>query len=441
MCDSFVALSGHTADGSVIFGKNSDREPNEPQLLERHPAREHPAGTTLRATHLEIPQAARTHAVLLSRPWRTWGAEMGANEHGVVAGNEAVFTRVRHTREPGLIGMDLLRLALERAGTARDALHVVTDLLERFGQEGRHGGRLVYHNSFLIADPREAWVLETAGRLWAARRAEGFCAISNGLTIGEEMDEAHPRLADEARRLGRLPRGGRLHFARCFSDRLVTALSGSAARRRRALERLDGRRGTLGVADAFALLRDHGDAGDGYRPDRHALMRHLCAHAANGLTRDASQTTASLVVRLDGAEPTCWATGTAAPCTSVFKPVWLEAGGLPAPGPSPGDAYDEQCGWWRHERLHRLALRDLPTALRALSPGREALERRLLADAGRASPGERSRLTARAFELAEELDGAALDRLGRELRRAPALPPYRAYWRRQNRQAGLPPVP
>jgi secernin len=49
---------------------------------------------------------------------------MGANEHGVTIGNEAVFTKVPHDKQPGLIGMDFLRLALKRLWTAGGGLRV-----------------------------------------------------------------------------------------------------------------------------------------------------------------------------------------------------------------------------------------------------------------------------------------------------------------------------
>lgn len=111
MCDTLVALGNATADGAVIFAKNSDREPDEAQILELIPGEVHPPGATVKCTYLEIPQVERTYTVLLSRPFWMWGAEMGANEHGVVIGNEAVFTRVPYEKKAGLTGMDLLRLA------------------------------------------------------------------------------------------------------------------------------------------------------------------------------------------------------------------------------------------------------------------------------------------------------------------------------------------
>ena len=76
------------------------------------------------------------------------------------------------------INMDFSRLGLERGGTANEALKVITSLLAAHGQGGpcfeeASKQKVTYHNSFLIADPSEAWVLETAGQHWAAQKVEG----------------------------------------------------------------------------------------------------------------------------------------------------------------------------------------------------------------------------------------------------------------------------
>jgi len=41
MCDTLVALPNFTKDGTVIFGKNSDRPPNEAQVLRRFSGAKH----------------------------------------------------------------------------------------------------------------------------------------------------------------------------------------------------------------------------------------------------------------------------------------------------------------------------------------------------------------------------------------------------------------
>lgn len=55
-------------------------------------------------------------------------------------------------------------------------MDVITDLLEKYGQGGQcmeDQSDFTYHNSFLISDRKEAWVLETAGKYWAAERVKG----------------------------------------------------------------------------------------------------------------------------------------------------------------------------------------------------------------------------------------------------------------------------
>ena len=440
MCDTFVALPGHTADGSIIFGKNSDRDPNEAQALEWHPAQDHPAGAELKCTYLSIPQARHTHGVLLSRPHWMWGAEMGANDLGVVIGNEAVFTRRKRSREPGLIGMDLLRLALERANTAREALDASPTFSRGYGQGGLHSAKLVYHNSYLIADPEGAWVLETAGEFWAAKRVKGYAAISNGLTLGTDFDESSPGLPDAARKLGLLRRGEDFDFARCFADPFYRIFTGCRPRRSRALDAARSTRGQDGYVGRVrpAARPRRGGSGVSARrslPDESTVLaRGECAGQGRGpVDRKPCRVHQGIGLGPSGRpEPrpparACSSRyGSMAPCcrTSVRHRA----------------AFDDASLWWRHELVHRTALRDLPRALEMLVPDRDAEERQLLdraRAAGAASASERFALTEGAFRRGRELDESMLARFEGELRRKTKLPLYGSYWRKKNRQAGI----
>ncbi len=436
MCDIFVALPSATADGALIFGKNSDREPNEAQVLEYHPAADHSRGAKVRCTYIEIPQTSATNGVLLSRPFWMWGAEMGANEHGVVIGNEAVWSRMPLNRGAALTGMDLLRLALERAKTAPAALEVMVQLLADHGQGGICGyedKKATYHNSYIIADPNEAWVLEIAGPLWAAIKVRDMYAISNGLTIGEQIDEQHPDLIETARRKGWLKRGETFHFARCYADWFYHTFTACRKRRGRTLERLGEQPGRFNLRAAMGLLRDHGTAN--YRPDRHLLIDRLCAHAANPVSRHATQSTGSLIAHLAPGRHTYWVTGTSAPCTGVFKPLWFEGAVLATQG-EPTGKFDGESLWWRHERLHRAVLFDFSARLAAFCDDRDRLEEEFMSQAKEATDpwGCTQSAFARADSAREEWLARLQDiPLGRR-----ALAYYRLYWRRQNRKAGIP---
>jgi dipeptidase len=116
-------------DRVTYFAKNSDRSPNEPHLVLNVPPLHHAAGSEVKCTYISIPQVEKTRGMILFKPSWIWGAEMGINESRVVIGNEAVFTRSKK-KKPALIGMDMLRLALERADTTVSAIETLIYLLE-----------------------------------------------------------------------------------------------------------------------------------------------------------------------------------------------------------------------------------------------------------------------------------------------------------------------
>ncbi len=374
MCDTFVAPRNSTADGSVIFGKNSDREANEAQYVISIPAADHPSGSRLRCTYIDIPQAGHTHAVLLSKPFWIWGAEMGANEHGVTIGNEALFTKVGQEAAPGLIGMDLLRLGLERGSTAWEALQIITQLLEQYGQSGNCGltHKFYYQNSFLITDLHESWILETAGRQWAAEQVKSVRSISNGITIGNRWDLASADLIHYAVDRGWCNRREEFHFARCYSEPVYTGFSKAHSRQSCTMRQLQKLSPRITVKDAFAVLRSHNNH-PSWSPARSLTDQQVCMHASFGPVRN-SQTTGSLVAHLtDDREPTFWVTGTAAPCTSVFKPVWISAG-MPDIGLEPTAVFNPDSLWWQHELLHRSILQDYPRRIQLIEQDRDQLE-------------------------------------------------------------------
>jgi secernin len=433
MCDTLVALAAATQRGAALFAKNSDRERNEAQALELLPARAD-GGAPLRLTYLTIPDAPATYACLLSRPFWMWGAEMGANARGVVIGNEALHAVTPAQRKPALTGMDLVRLGLERGATAAEAVDVIIELLERHGQGGDcgHLGRHYYNNGFIVADPREAYVLETAGRWWAVERVTSQRSLSNAYSIGRGYDRVSGALAAHAAAAGWTGADGRFDVAAALQDEARDAVSFGRGRCARAQGLLDRAAPHLTPASMMAILRDHGDAPD-WSP-ANTPRRTLCMHAAEGARR--SQSVASMVSELRAGRTVHWVTGTSAPCTSLFKPVVLELG-LPPQGPPPTDRFDAQTLWWRHERLHRRMLRDFGPSLAAIAAERDALEAGFRAAIDRAfDEGGLDVAIARCWADAEAAETRWLAELPAPRPTPAAEASHRRSWARLNHVAG-----
>ncbi|MFH1437934.1 MAG: hypothetical protein ABIJ56_19660 [Pseudomonadota bacterium] len=188
-------------------------------------------------------------------------------------------------------------------------------------------------------------------------------------------------------------------------------------------------------ASALEILRDHGQ--DDYRPDSHFLIDRVCAHSANPLSRDSAQTTSSMVAHLLPEAQTFWATGTAAPCTSLFKPIRFEDSVLPDIGPLPGKAYDPENLWWGHEKLHRAVLKDFAARSRAIRTDLVKTQKAFIEASRSAAAGKHFEVTQKAFKEAREKESAWL----REIEKLPIKRKnnwiYKRYWSGRNKHAAI----
>jgi dipeptidase len=179
-CTSIIVTKGASADGSVIITYSCDGEffPR----LRLYPAADHKPGDMyalmgFRGKRGEIPEVAHTYKVLDL-----------TNEFQVAIGETTFDGRAELENPDGLLDYpQLMVLGLQRAKTAREAIKVMTGLVEQYGY-GSTG------ESFSIADKNEAWIMEMIGTgkgghgaVWVALRIPDgmICAHANMSRIGE----------------------------------------------------------------------------------------------------------------------------------------------------------------------------------------------------------------------------------------------------------------
>ncbi len=379
-CDTMVASGDTTQNGQTIFAKNSDRPAIECQPLELHQRRSHPSGAETRCQFVTFPEAGVTHRHVGSRPYWCWGYEHGFNEHQVAIGNEALHSKNEAFTEPKLIGMELLRLGLERGRCAAGAVEAMTDLITRYGQGKFENDADVrtYDNGYIVADPREAYVIETAGHHWAVKRVEGAIGISNVYSIETDWSRLSPDAERDAAEKGWWkPDAGRFNFADACTRSNRSEGSG-ASRRARSCAVLRQRTGTINARTMIALLSDHSDGQAPDEPFQTTIGRppSICVHSNEDGT--GGNTAASLVADFcaDGTRlPVYWCS-LYSPCLGLFLPTFIE-GDLP-PVLSIGDAVPgDESPWWQFHRLNRLARAEPETRVPLVRDRWTAIQNRL----------------------------------------------------------------
>ena len=386
MCDTWVAMHDATAAGNVLFGKNSDRPIFDCQPLAFYPARAWPAGSRIELEYLVLPQAGQTYATLGSSPYWCWGYEEGINEHGVVIGNEAIFTNTFRDNkaayqagrgpELGLLGMDLVRLALERSRTASQAVEQIAAWVEQYGQFGSgvpgsthaDGG---YDNAFLIADPAGAWVLEAVGKRWVAKQIRsGYDSISNQPTIRRKWDAGSADVREHAVQKGFWPadQQAAFDFAQAYVDEAVPRQV-SHIRLMRSRQLLAEKAGAITPQWMMRIARDHyegtfldGPCFDAADPDFHSLCMHVSA-ADFTWGNTASSCVAVLPESAAGFPVFWWTPGP--PCNGCYVPFFVHGSSLPQvvsnagqvgkrvipPPEAPQDTFGPRSYWWLFRHL------------------------------------------------------------------------------------------
>lgn len=164
-CTSLIATPGASADGSTMVTYAADSHVLYGELY-RQPAADHSEGAMREVIDWdsqkklgEIPEVAHTYSTVGNM-----------NEHGLTI-SESTWGGRHELAGSGIIDYgSLIYITLQRAKTAREAIDVMTGLVDKYGyaSEGE---------SFSIADPSEAWIMEMIGKgkddkgaVWVARR-------------------------------------------------------------------------------------------------------------------------------------------------------------------------------------------------------------------------------------------------------------------------------
>ena len=387
MCDTFAILNSSTKNGKTLFGKNSDRkDPDEVQNVVFLPGKEYSSQSEVKCTYISIPQVEKTYDVVLSQPFWMWGGEMGVNQHGVTIGNEALYTNEPY-KKTGLMGMDMLRLALERSKTAKEALSIIIDLLEAYGQGGNHGYKfaLKYHNSWLITDKDQGFVLETAGEHWVWKEFTGNYNISNCITIEDKFDEISENAISNAIKKGTCSSEQEFSFKKAYDAKSVPDLLSTAIR---VLVRGEDRRnlhykaachhvekGTATIQSIMNILRSHKENS----PTPSYSNKDVCWHAGKLLSF--SQSTNSFITETSSDDITSiWTTIGSAPCIQLYKPFFLSRSS-PNSFPDLGFGFKffkEGTEWWENEILHRLVIQNYSERLAVFEQERNSYENKWL---------------------------------------------------------------
>lgn len=423
-CDTMVSIGAASKTGGTLFAKNSDRPVDEAQPLELHPSSDNSESDT-RFVTLDGPSPTYRH--IGSRPDWCWGYEHGFNEHQVVIGNEALPSLLPETGQQKLVGMEIVRLALERGASAEEAANVITGLVEKHGQGKFSNSAAIrtYDNIYLVCDPAEAYVVEAIGHEWALNRVDGAHSVSNvsrmdasaKVSAGAEAQAIEHGLFDTSS-------GHDFDWSTAYSS-IEDAKSGTR-RQSRSSSILAHHDGEIDFGKLMLTLSDHGapEGDPGQFESVPGNLRGICTHPS----AEGGVTAASIVADLcgDGSRlPVYWC-AMYSPCMALFFPVFTE-GDLPEVLSVGGNNYSEASPWWMFYALGQAGFTGGPDRMKQIHEGWWDLQKGMFGSAYAIAAKARGMMDTGDMESASEMltnymaeNTANMLRVGRNMLRSSA---------------------
>jgi hypothetical protein len=266
--DIVLAVGSATVQGRSLLGANVYTQPGESLLLDRQERRIHSPDETLTLGDIVVPQMRQSHRVVGCRRGQDWGYLFGCNEHHVALGVSQWRSKLWRP-SGGISGPDLVRLTLQRAHSARHAIDLLGEFLEKYGQRGDH--------VFLACDGREGFVLEAAGNFWATIECHQMRAVSDCALIRQDWQRLSRGLADHVHARGWWPDdGSKLDFVACLGDP-THACSVDLKRWGRATLALASQEGAIDPYVLRRILAEHCEHFQQLRPSTYSLAGSLVA--------------------------------------------------------------------------------------------------------------------------------------------------------------------
>ena len=205
---------------------------------------------------------------------------MGVNEHGLVMGNEAIFTSLKYEKK-GLTGMDVVRLCLERCNSAKDAVDFIKRIIKKYKMGGNCGydHSFYYDNSYLIMDHNHIFIVETSKNKCVVKETKK-ANISNCLSLKSDINE-----------------------------NLIYKYFSKSSKRKRLVEKK--LKDDINIKDAMNILRTHSN--NNYLS---GSVDSVCMHAGKLI---GDHTTNSMIVELKEKEIIVYTTLGSLPCLSIYK--------------------------------------------------------------------------------------------------------------------------